>query len=60
MNRTLRAVLALLTSVTALLGLTTFAGTAGAAHPPAGQATRYTMTAAATNGSAVMPSACHV
>ncbi|MEU9229927.1 hypothetical protein AB0D40_36965 [Streptomyces massasporeus] len=33
MNRTLRAVLALLTSVAALLGLTTaFAGTAGAAH----------------------------
>lgn len=46
LNRTLRAVLALLTSVAALLGLTTaFAGAAGAAHPPAGQATRYTMTA---------------
>ncbi|MFI2630938.1 AbfB domain-containing protein [Streptomyces collinus] len=50
LNRTLRAVHALLTSVTALLGLTTFAGTAGAAHPPTGQATRYTMTAF-TNGS---------
>ena len=46
LNRTLRAVLALLTSVAALLGITTaFAGTAGAAHPPGGQTTRYTMTA---------------
>ncbi|MEH0637448.1 glycoside hydrolase family 43 protein [Streptomyces bottropensis] len=46
MNRTRRAVLALLTSVAALLGLTTaLASPAGAAHPAAGQATRYTMTA---------------
>ncbi|WP_437013888.1 AbfB domain-containing protein [Streptomyces sp. enrichment culture] len=51
MNRTLRAVLALFASVTALVGLTTaFAGTAGAAHLPAGQTTRYTM-AAFTNSS---------
>ncbi|MFF5360708.1 glycoside hydrolase family 43 protein [Streptomyces scabiei] len=46
MNTTRRAVIALLTSVAALLGLTTaVASPAGAAHPAAGQATRYTMTA---------------
>jgi hypothetical protein len=46
LNRTLRAVLALLTSVAALLGLTTaFAGPAGADTPPPAQVTRYTMTA---------------
>ncbi|MFE7761411.1 glycoside hydrolase family 43 protein [Streptomyces sp. NPDC057438] len=46
MNTTRRAVIALLTSVAALLGLTTaVASPAAAAHPAAGQATRYTMTA---------------
>jgi hypothetical protein len=46
LNRTLRAVLALLTSAAALLGLTTaLAGPAGADTPPPGQVTRYTMTA---------------
>ncbi len=55
LDRTLRAVLALLTSVAALLGLTTaLGGTAGAAAPPAGQATRYTMTAFTNNSESNM------
>ncbi|NBM18731.1 glycoside hydrolase family 43 protein [Streptomyces sp. GC420] len=45
MNRTLRAVLALVATLAAVLAVPGAPETAGAAAPPPGQATRYTMTA---------------